>query len=69
MPSDEELASWAQEDDCENLTKICSVFCSLSRDSRRIIAAAIAAAYDLDMNSGKCTNEFLVQVSEKNVEN
>lgn len=50
--ADEDAAAWATEDDDEHLTTMAKQYARLSMSSRRIIDAAIAAAYKNDLQAG-----------------
>ena len=63
--ADEDAAAWATEDDDEHLTTIAKQYARLSMPSRRIIDAAIAAAYKNDLQAGTLhgADEYSVRIN------
>lgn len=62
--ADEDAAAWATDDD-EHLTTIAKQYARLSMSSRRIIDAAIAAAYKNDLQAGTLhgADEYSVRIN------
>lgn len=63
--ADEDAAAWATEDDDEHLTTMAKQYARLSMSSRRIIDAAIAAAYKNDLQAGTLhgADEYSVRIN------
>ena len=63
--ADEDAAAWATEDDDEHLTTMAKQYARLSMPSRRIIDAAIAAAYKNDLQAGTLhgADEYSVRIN------
>lgn len=63
--ADEDATAWATEDDDEHLTTMAKQYARLSMSSRRIIDAAIAAAYKNDLQAGTLhgADEYSVRIN------
>ena len=63
--ADEDAAAWATEDDDEHLTTMAKQYARLSMPSRRIIDAAIAAAYKNNLQAGTLhgADEYSVRIN------
>ena len=63
--AEEDAAIWATEDDDELLTTMAKQYVQLSVQSRRIIDAAISAAYKNDLQNGTLhtADEYLVRIN------
>lgn len=63
--ADEDAAAWATEDDDEHLTTMAKQYARLSMTSRRIIDAAIVAAYKNDLQAGTLhgADEYSVRIN------
>ena len=63
--AEEEAATWATEDDDEHLTTMAKRYARLSMSNRRIIDAAIDAAYKNDLQAGTLhgADEYSVRIN------
>ena len=63
--AEEDAAIWATEDDDEHLTTMAKQYAQLSVQSRRIIDAAISAAYKNDLQNGTLhtADEYSVRIN------
>lgn len=66
-PSEEELAEWANEEECDQLTHMASLMAQLSNEGREIVMSTLNSVYKVDRRRGTLRPDGDFEISIKRV--